>query len=352
MGFRFRKSTKIGPARINISNKGIGWSIGSKGVRYTKRTDGKTQTTLNVPGTGISYVKVNNSSKKSTPPTTNNDNNNTFNASPNNNEPQIPFYKKTWFMWVMLFCIPPVGILLMWLYNNYKKIPKIALSIFFGAVAIVAYTGSSSTPAESSNTQIQDQQVSSAKTEDANSKKSIIEEPKLTGWQTIDNKTYYYDDNGSPKTGWLEVDEQHYYLDDTGVMQTGWVQDSNEYYYCNSDGLMQTGWIQDEGNWYYLNSDGTMAKDISLDGYTISSNGVATKEVVQATQNTSTSSGTSSNGTTTYDPAANERTVYWTPGGKSYHYSQSCPTLARSKTIKSGPGSTCPKSDPCDKCVH
>lgn len=50
-------------------------------------------------------------------------------------------------------------------------------------------------------------------------------------------------------------------------------------------------------------------------------------------------------------PANNDRTVYWTPSGKSYHYSKDCSTLSRSKTILSGPLSECPKSDPCDKCV-
>lgn len=40
-----------------------------------------------------------------------------------------PFYKRIWFMWLMLIFIPPVGIVLMWLYSDYKKVPKVALSI-------------------------------------------------------------------------------------------------------------------------------------------------------------------------------------------------------------------------------
>lgn len=47
-----------------------------------------------------------------------------------------------------------------------------------------------------------------------------------------------------------------------------------------------------------------------------------------------------------------ERTVYWVPDGKSYHYSRNCSTLSRSKTILSGTLSQCPKSDPCDRCVR
>lgn len=58
MGFRFRKSFKVGPFRTTISKSGISTSVGVKGARITKRADGKTQTTLSVPGTGISYVKT------------------------------------------------------------------------------------------------------------------------------------------------------------------------------------------------------------------------------------------------------------------------------------------------------
>lgn len=58
MGFRFRKSIKIGPVRVNFSKKGVGYSVGTKGYRVTKRTDGKIQETYNIPGTGISYVNT------------------------------------------------------------------------------------------------------------------------------------------------------------------------------------------------------------------------------------------------------------------------------------------------------
>ncbi len=58
MGFRFRKSVKIGPFRINLSKTGIGYSVGSKGYRVTKRADGRIQETYSVPKTGISYVKT------------------------------------------------------------------------------------------------------------------------------------------------------------------------------------------------------------------------------------------------------------------------------------------------------
>lgn len=57
MGFRYRKSVNFGPLRINLSKSGIGYSVGTKGVRYTKKANGGTRTTLSIPSSGLSYVK-------------------------------------------------------------------------------------------------------------------------------------------------------------------------------------------------------------------------------------------------------------------------------------------------------
>lgn len=65
MGFRFRKSKKIGPFRINLSSKGIGWSVGNKYFRYTQKAGGGSRTTTTIPGTGISFVQDHGSGKRS-----------------------------------------------------------------------------------------------------------------------------------------------------------------------------------------------------------------------------------------------------------------------------------------------
>lgn len=57
MGFRFRKSANFGPLRINFSKSGVGYSVGGKGFRVTKKATGGYRTTASVPGTGFSYVK-------------------------------------------------------------------------------------------------------------------------------------------------------------------------------------------------------------------------------------------------------------------------------------------------------
>ena len=56
MGIRARKTFKAGPVRVTASKSGISTSVGVKGVRVGKMANGKTRTTLSVPGTGISYV--------------------------------------------------------------------------------------------------------------------------------------------------------------------------------------------------------------------------------------------------------------------------------------------------------
>ena len=65
MGLRFRKSINLGGgAKINFSKSGVGYSIGTKEARITKKANGGSKTTLSVPGTGISYVKESKDKRK------------------------------------------------------------------------------------------------------------------------------------------------------------------------------------------------------------------------------------------------------------------------------------------------
>lgn len=58
MGLRLRKSVSLGKnLRINASKSGIGYSIGIKGARATKLSNGRKRATLSIPNSGISYVK-------------------------------------------------------------------------------------------------------------------------------------------------------------------------------------------------------------------------------------------------------------------------------------------------------
>lgn len=59
MGFRFRKSLNLGKHfRINLSKSGIGYSIGTKGIRLSHGADGKDRLTTSIPGTGLSSTQT------------------------------------------------------------------------------------------------------------------------------------------------------------------------------------------------------------------------------------------------------------------------------------------------------
>lgn len=69
MGFRFRKSINLGGGfKVNLSKSGVGYSWGTKGVRYTKTATGKNRTTISIPGTGISHITESGGIKRSTTP--------------------------------------------------------------------------------------------------------------------------------------------------------------------------------------------------------------------------------------------------------------------------------------------
>ncbi|MBE6070363.1 MAG: cell wall-binding protein [Clostridium butyricum] len=87
-------------------------------------------------------------------------------------------------------------------------------------------------------------------------------------------QTYYLDANGNMVTGWLYKDNKWYYLNNSGAKQTGWQLVQGTWYYLDSAGVMKTGWLKDlDGRWYYLQANGAMAKNTTVDGYKLGSNG-------------------------------------------------------------------------------
>ncbi len=55
MGFRYRKSVSLGPFRVNLTSRGVGWSVGAGGFRTGVSSSGRRYSTFTVPGTGWSY---------------------------------------------------------------------------------------------------------------------------------------------------------------------------------------------------------------------------------------------------------------------------------------------------------
>ena len=79
-----------------------------------------------------------------------------------------------------------------------------------------------------------------------------------TGWKKLDGKWYYFSTTGAAKTGMDDINEKYYYFNKNGVMQTGWKKINGYWYYFKQSGAMKTGWSKENGNWYYLGTNGRM----------------------------------------------------------------------------------------------
>ena len=153
MGFRFRKSISIGKGlRLNLNKKSIGFSVGTKGMRFSINSKGRKTANVGIPGTGLYYTKTNNSSSSRHQSVTNNNtstvpNNETCkkcgaaiyptdkvcrNCGYNLQNKDIP----TIIGLVLFF---PIGLYFMWTKTNWNKIIKIIITTFF-AINCIFFT--------------------------------------------------------------------------------------------------------------------------------------------------------------------------------------------------------------------
>ena len=93
---------------------------------------------------------------------------------------------------------------------------------------------------------------------------------QYSGWLRYKGDEYYFE-NELMVTDWQQIDERWYYFNENGAMQKNtWVGD----YYLQSDGKMVTGWQQIDGSWYYFNESGIMQMNTWIDDYYLGSNGI------------------------------------------------------------------------------
>jgi hypothetical protein len=57
MGWRWRKVFRSGPVTTTVTTKGVGWSIGIRGLRYGISPTGRRYISVGVPGTGLYWTK-------------------------------------------------------------------------------------------------------------------------------------------------------------------------------------------------------------------------------------------------------------------------------------------------------
>ncbi|OOM51720.1 autolysin [Clostridium beijerinckii] len=99
-----------------------------------------------------------------------------------------------------------------------------------------------------------------------------------TGWAKVNNNWYFINNDGTPQTGWKNDGTGWTYLaEDTSAMKIGWIKCGNSWYHLKDNGYMSTGWVKDGDNWYYLTESGAMARDTTIDGYSVDSSGAWVK---------------------------------------------------------------------------
>ncbi len=79
------------------------------------------------------------------------------------------------------------------------------------------------------------------------------------GWLTLDDEIYYLDANGILRAGLFTADGRTYLADENGARLTGWQTiDDATYYFSPEDGSMQTGWIEVDGQTFFLADNGKL----------------------------------------------------------------------------------------------
>ena len=107
-------------------------------------------------------------------------------------------------------------------------------------------------------------------------------------WLWINNRWYYFNQEGYMFTGWLFYNNAWYYFEEKegseqGKMSVGWKEIRGFWYYFSEEvgaenGKMRTGWQEVKGKWYYLNpksgaENGKMLFNTKVQGYTLGADG-------------------------------------------------------------------------------
>ena len=107
-------------------------------------------------------------------------------------------------------------------------------------------------------------------------------------WLWINNRWYYFNQEGYMFTGWLFYNNAWYYFEEKegseqGKMSLGWKEIHGFWYYFSEEvgaenGKMRTGWQEVKGKWYYLNpksgaENGKMLFNTKVQGYTLGADG-------------------------------------------------------------------------------
>lgn len=88
----------------------------------------------------------------------------------------------------------------------------------------------------------------------------------VTGWQTIDEARYWFDDAGFLATGWQTIEEDIYYFLEDGKMATLWQDVDGIPCFFREDGVRVIGWLTQDGDTYFLHETGVTTGPAEIQG--------------------------------------------------------------------------------------
>ena len=102
----------------------------------------------------------------------------------------------------------------------------------------------------------------------------MIDPDTANGWVRNDSGHWLYYQAGNILTGWQIIDNLTYYFNSYGEMHEGWKLDSEneKWYFWTNDGAV-IGWKFIYGKWYFFYEDGSMAANTIIEGYQLGSEG-------------------------------------------------------------------------------
>lgn len=343
MGLRFRKSFKIAPGvKLNLNKKSAGITFGGKGAHFTMNTKGKNTTSVGVPGTGLYYTSTSGGGNSGGKQSGSSGGSNGFYGN-NYNSPQMPNEQQPQRNYniitiVLLILFFPVGLYLMWAKTNWNKAVKIVISAFYALLFIIAAVQSvsdSKLPASSSG-------IQQIEIEDTTVRLDYDDPLNMT--KTID---VHYLQNYT--TDILNSDFIFKFSDDS-------IASANVMFLSDSDfSVNLTAYKPGTTTMYIQTIDGKIkSNEITIEVLGTPIEETTEPETTQpetTEQETSTAPETTEKETQTKESTTKDtsKTVYITPSGSKYHYSQSC---AGDNAIKTTLNQVKDTYEPCKKCAQ
>lgn len=339
MGIRFRKSVKIAPGvKVNFGKKSSSVSFGGKGFHHTISSSGRRTTTAGIPGTGISYSQSSGSYGKRTKSSSRSSRNNTSGKSSGGCLTIIlAFFAICLALLIYSYAwIPAIGFLIYFAVR--KNTPNRLVKIIASSVVLIT----SALLCIGINSKSDLDQIDASwpgTTFDINDSVIVTVNPYPSDAE-IENLVISENDIASMdyKDGIVTIS----FLD-TGTASIYFTANDS----IKSKSTEITVIDKEAEEQKRLEEESRLQAEKEAAEKAAEEERIAREQLEQQEAQQEESMQTENEQQPTPE---SERIVYWTPNGGSYHFSQSCPTLSRSKTIYSGTIAESGKSDPCDRC--